>query len=106
MISSDELYKLSKVKKVTDTIKYGRRRYLGHILRQDPPKYPHAVLGWKPNEKRNIGRPRETWVRTIERDLRSMGINSWHDAYDEAHYRSNWRKLICGPTLLIRRNKI
>ena len=35
MISNDELYKLAKVQKVTDTIKYRRRRYLGHILRQD-----------------------------------------------------------------------
>ena len=106
MISNDELYKLAKVQKVTDTIKYRRRRYLGHILRQDPAKYPHAVVRWKPKGKRNIGRPRETWVRTIERDLRSMRINNWQDAYDEAQDRHNWRKLICGPTLPIRRNRI
>ena len=106
MISNEELYKLAKVQKVTDTIKYRRRRYLGHILRQDPAKYQHAVVRWKPDGKRNIGRPRETWFRTVERDLRNMRINNWQDAYDEAQDRNNWRKLICGPTLPIRRNRI
>ena len=106
MISNDELYKLAKVQKVTDTIKYRRRRYLGHILRQDPSKYQHAVIRWKPDGKRNIGRPRETWFRTVERDFRSMRINSWQDAHDEAQDRNSWRKLICGPTLPIRRNRI
>ena len=75
MISNEELYKLAKIKKVSDTIRYRRRRYIGHILRQDPLKYPHAVIKWQPEGKRSLGRPRETWMRTAERDLRTLRIN-------------------------------
>ena len=105
MISNDELYKLANIQKVSTTIQYRRRRYIGHVLRQDPASYPHAVLKWQPAGKRSLGRPRETWKRTAERDLRCMRINSWDDAYDEAKDRNNWRKIICGPTLPIRRNR-
>ena len=107
MISNEELYKLANIKKVSDTIRYRRRRrYIGHILRQDPLKYPHAVIKWQPEGKRSLGRPRETWMRTAERDLHTLRINNWDDAYEEAQDRRNWRKIICGPTLPIRRNRI
>ena len=105
MISNEELYKLAKIQKVSDTIRYRRRRYIGHILRQDPLSYPHAVVKWHPEGKRSLGRPRETWMRTAEKDLRTLRINNWDDAYVEAQDRKNWRKIICGPTLPIRRNR-
>ena len=56
-------------------------------------------------EKKKMGTSRETWKRTAERDLRCTRINSWDDAYDEAKDRNNWRKIICGPTLPIKRNR-
>ena len=105
MISNDELYKLANIQKVSTTIQYRRRRYIGHILRQNPASYQHAVIKWQPQGKRSLGRPRETWKRTAERDLRCLRINSWDDAFVEAQDRVKWRKIICGPTLPVRRSR-
>ena len=105
MISNDELYKLANIQKVSTTIQYRRRRYIGHILRQNPASYQHAIIKWQPQGKRSLGRPRETWKRTAERDLRCLRINSWDDAFVEAQDRVKWRKIICGPTLPVRRSR-
>ena len=65
IISNDDLYKLAWRHKVTDTIEYSWRQHLDHMPRHDPVKYPHDVVRWKSNGKRNIHCPRETWFITV-----------------------------------------
>jgi len=35
---------------------------------------------WAPKGKRNRGRPREAWHRTVEKEQMAMGYHSWLEA--------------------------
>ena len=49
-----------------------------------------VALEWKPEGKRNRGRPKKTWRRTVERD--TQGWNTWTIARQAANNRQQWRK--------------
>ncbi|KAH3865517.1 hypothetical protein DPMN_028556 [Dreissena polymorpha] len=39
-----------------------------------PDSLPRVALRWTPQGKRNRGRPKETWRRTVERGLKNRGL--------------------------------
>lgn len=50
------------------TIKQQRFRWLEHTLEKDQDNISRKALKWTPSErKRNRGRSKETWRRTIDR---------------------------------------
>jgi len=77
---------------VTQTIMARRLRFFGHIVRsdsdEDHTRALNAGIDDQPKEwRRPRGRPRETWLRTIENDLKqqNLGLGLWsarHRAYD------------------------
>jgi len=49
--------------------------------------------------KRPCGRPRQTWLRTVENDLKQQNLGLWsarHRAYD----REEWREIVEAATPL------
>ena len=82
----------------TSVIAKGRLRLFGHLARADPSqdhsRILRAAINRPPaNGRRRAGRPRRTWFRTIELDLRphNLGLNT---AWMRAQDRSNWRQLV------------
>jgi len=54
----------------------------------------HICLGkWK------RGRPRETWRRTVERELEKEGLRTWAAAASAGEDRTAWRQRTYGPIL-------
>ena len=50
----------------------GRRwRWIGHVMRREQDNITRTALHWIPEGKRKRGRPRNTWRRTVESELRS-----------------------------------
>ena len=39
-----------------------------------------AALVWAPEGKKKMGRPRDTWRRTVERERCGMGFRTWAEA--------------------------
>ena len=70
-ISNEELYRLTSTKPVSETIRERRWRYIGHILRREPSSHVRVALTWKPEGRRKKGRPKETWRRTVEREMKT-----------------------------------
>jgi len=75
-----------------------RLRLFGHITRADPSqdhfRALQAAINRLPTDwRRRIGRPRQTWLRTIESDLQptNLGLNS---AWLRAQDRSKWRSVV------------
>lgn len=56
-------------------------------------RHPHLALKWNPGGKRNRGRPRETWRRTVERERAEAG-KTWNELTWLAQDRSGWRKFV------------
>ena len=94
IISNRELLKLANVKSIEQTIRERRHRLLGHVLRMENNRAPKVAMRWTPaTGKRKRGRPRITWRRTIEKDLKEIGF-SWGEAETAAHDRQIWRQLV------------
>ena len=83
----------------------------GHIARADPSqdhsRALQAAINRLPTDwRRRIGRPRRTWLRTIESDLQptNLGLNSaWlraQDYVEYSHLEAKWRSVgrrLCSP---------
>jgi len=75
-----------------------RLRLFGHLARAEPSQDHSRILRAAINRppadwRRRAGRPRRTWLRTIELDLQphNLGLNT---AWMRAQDRSKWRQLV------------
>ena len=78
-ISNEALYKKTGCHSVLTEIKKRRLRWLGHTIRMEEYRTPKVALHWIPPGKRRRGRPRATWRRTVEADLKEMR-STWREA--------------------------
>ena len=72
-----------------------RRRWgwIGQRLRKPEDNASRQALKWNPQGKRNRGRPRATWRRSTEQELKAMG-KSWKELEKLARNRGKWRTLV------------
>jgi endonuclease/exonuclease/phosphatase family metal-dependent hydrolase len=102
MISNEELWHRAGASSIAETIATRRWRWLGHVCRMPPDSLPRVALRWTPQGKRNRGRPKETWRRTVERELKSRGL-TLQTAPTIAADRQKWRSLAVAPSTSRRR---
>ena len=79
-------------------IKKRRIRWLGHVLRMPQERIPHKALRWTPPGKRKQGRPKTTWQRTVETELREIGL-TWGEAGKVEKDRDRWRRIVAALCL-------
>ena len=73
-ITNKDLYVRTGQKDPITVIKQRQFRWLGHVFRKGNHFITKTALKWTLAEgKISRGRPRETWRRTIEGDLKNMG---------------------------------
>jgi hypothetical protein len=70
-ISNEDLHHKTGMSNITETIQLRKWRWLEHVCGMSPYTLPRT-----PQRKRNRGRPKETWRRTVERELKKqrMGL--------------------------------
>ena len=76
------------MEEISTIVRRRRWRWIGHVLRMDKNKHVRTALTWTPEGKRKRGRPKETWRRTVERELKELGFRSWADASRVAKERT------------------
>jgi len=98
LITNDEVRSRTGQPFLSDTVRRRRLSFYGHLNRADPwQDHYRALQAWimgLPVEwRRRTGRPRQTWLRTVETDLRPMnpGLAS---AKRCAQDRAAWRQLV------------
>ena len=74
-------------------IKCRRLKWLGYVLRMDQDRIPKTAMYWTPVGKRKSGQPRKTWQRTVQTELKQMGL-SWGEAQKLARNRQKWRHCV------------
>jgi hypothetical protein len=103
VISNEDLWRETGQEPVEDTIKRRKWRWIGHTLRKPTNDITRQALDWNPCGRRRRGRPRETWKRTLDKDLRTVN-RSWMEVKGFAANRQRWKSLVealCSP----RRNR-
>ena len=51
------------IKQILVVIREGKFRWLGHVMRREPPSMLHEVVNYKVKGTRSRGRPRTTWLK-------------------------------------------
>ena len=67
-ISNEDLYRRTNSSPISTQIQKHRLKWLGHVLRMPQDYIPKVALRWTPTGKRNRGRPKTTWRRTIKKN--------------------------------------
>ena len=97
-VSNEEVPKRANLKTISEQVKRRRGTWIGHVLRMDNSSLPRVALTWAPEGKRNRGRPREIWRKTVEKERMVIGYCSWVETGLAAADRVSWRSKISGPT--------
>ncbi|CAG2234263.1 unnamed protein product [Mytilus edulis] len=72
-ITNEDLHKKTKSQDIETTLLQKRWRWLGHVLRKPQGDMTKVALRWTPEGKRKRGRPKTTWRRTIETEMKERG---------------------------------
>ena len=74
-----------------------RRKWgcVGHALRNTASSATRQALTWSPQGKRKKGRPRNSWRRDTEAELKQQGTN-WSGMTRAAKNRMRWRGVLDG----------
>ena len=92
--SNEKLLENADMKPLSAEVRWRRWKMIGHILRQDRENHNNTAMTWAPEGKRKRGRPKTTWRRTVEKERREAGWNSWDEARVTAADRKRWRESV------------
>ena len=92
-VSNKDLLNMTESTCIIQQIQQRRLRWLGHVLRMQGSNNTKVALRWTPQGKRARGRPKTTWRRTIEAELKELGM-TWGEAEVKAKNRVEWRNLV------------
>ena len=87
----------TSIKQITEEIR--RLRWIGHVQRLPPTGTARVALRCTPDGRRGRGRPKETWRRTVEAEMKQQGW-TWGFLERAAQDRNKWRDLVealCAP---------
>ena len=92
-ISNGDLLRRCGLEDMGNIITRRRWRWIGHVLRREPQSIARTALHWTPDGKRKRGRPRTTWRRTVEYEMKAMQ-HSWGSLTKLAQDRQRWRNFV------------
>ena len=91
MSTSNYLIKFRRMMKEESLTSSRRRwRWIGHVTRQEA-SIAKTAMHWTPEGKRKRGRPKITWRRTVEKEIKEMG-KTWEGIKFMARDRQMWRE--------------
>ena len=70
-----------------------RWRWIGHVIRREADSITKTALRWTPEGKRKRGRPKTTWRRTVEIEMRKYNL-TWGMLEKIARDRPRWRTFV------------
>ena len=89
-ISNEELWQRAEKEPVDQQIRRRKWGWIGQTLRKPASSTTSQALLWNPQGRRKSGRPRNSWRRDTESELREMGT-TWKEAEKVAQNRVRWR---------------
>jgi len=67
--------------------------WIGHTLRKPVSNVTRQALDWNPQGKRRVGRPKQTWRRSVEAEAKATGM-SWAKLKKTSQNRVRWRSVV------------
>ena len=95
MIPNEDLWERVGQEPVAKQILRRKWGWIGHTLRKPTSSITRQALNWNPQGKRKRGRPRNSWKRDNEAELKQQGIN-WTGTARTAQNRVRWGRVVDG----------
>ena len=92
-ISNEELLAECHQESMETIILRRRWKWIGHVLRREPDNIVRIALHWTPEGRRKRGRPKNTWRRTVEGELKTFN-HTWGTIQRLAQNRQKWRTFV------------
>ena len=92
-ISNRDLLAPRQQEDVETTVTKMRWRWIGHVLHKNVNSITKVATHWTPEGKRKSGRPKTTWRRTVEAELKNMN-HGWGTIQRRASDREGWRSFV------------
>ncbi|XP_073670675.1 uncharacterized protein [Paramisgurnus dabryanus] len=92
-ISNEQLLACCNQDSIGTIIMRRRWRWIGHLLRREQESITRTALHWTPEGKRKRGRPKNTWRRTVEGELKNMN-HTWGTIQKLAQNRQEWKTFV------------
>ena len=92
-VPNAELWTSTNQQPMNVQVKRRKWRWIGHALRKEPGNITRQALEWNPQGKRRRGRPKQTWRRSLNCELRNSGL-TWEEAKTSARDRERWKKVV------------
>ena len=90
VISNKDLFERCGTEPMATILMRRRWRWIGHVTRQEA-SIAKTAMHWTPEGKRKRVRPKITWRRTIEKEIKEMG-KTWEGIKFMARDRQMWRE--------------
>ena len=92
-VRNEDLWKRAEQQPLHLQVRKRKWRWLGHTLRKPFANVTRHALRWTPQGKRNRGRPKTTWRRSTDAEVKQTGM-SWNQLEKMAKDRGRWRSLV------------
>jgi hypothetical protein len=89
-ITNEELWRITHQRSIENQIKRRKWNLIGHTLRKETGALEKTALDWNPRGYRRRGRPKRTWRRKIEDEIRSTR-RSWNEVKGIAGDSNAWK---------------
>jgi len=93
--SNVELWKATDQESAEVLLKRRRWTWIGHTLRKLRDNIARRALQWNPQGQRNRGRPKNTWRRGVEQEMKEAGVK-WGSLEAAAQDRAKWKQFVGG----------
>ena len=94
-ICNEDLWKMGVQEPVNQQIRRRKWGWIGHTLRKSTTSTTRQALLWNPQGRRKRGRPRNSWRRDTDTELRERETN-WSEMEKAAQNRVRWRIVVDG----------
>ena len=92
-ISNEDLLQQCQHEKMEDILIKRRWKWIGHTLRREADNISRTALHWTPEGRRKRGRPKNTWRRTVESELKDWN-ETWGTIRRKAQDRRGWKSFV------------
>ena len=74
IIPNADLWNRTKQTSIEEEIRKRKWGWIGHTLRKSPHNITRQALDWNPQGKRKVGKPRQTWRRSTDAEVKAAGL--------------------------------
>ena len=92
-ISNEKVEERAGQKPILRELRKRKWKWIGHTLRRKPGNIARQALEWNPQGTRKRGRPSTTWRRTLDKELKEVGMQ-WKEMKRLSQDRKEWLSIV------------